>query len=158
MTWVPALAAPIAVLGHILSETLVSGRSMPAVAREPSHAVLLLLSIAAFPLWFRAAASRRLGHAIFGFVALSLLVEGNGLSATALVAAIAITALWSWLSAAAIERVTRASRIEPSFRTGRQLRCALTSGQTPAGPYYAYVAAHGSRPPPDFLVNIRSFF
>lgn len=135
-------------LGHILSETLASGRNPLAVAAEPSHLVLLILSLAAGPLWFRAAASRRLGQAVFGFIALSLLVEGNGLSASALAAAIAITALWSWLTARALEYAGAARGERARYRGQMPLGMALTAGATPAGPYFGYVRAYGSRPPP----------
>jgi hypothetical protein len=147
-SWVPALAAPIAVLGHIASESLAGGRALLSVACEPSHAVILLLAVAATPLWFRAAASRRLGHALFAFIALSLLLEGNGLGAIAMLVALVISAAISCLSAVALQRAfvpqDRAVRLGELSRT----RATLPARLDLAGPYYAFIPVRGNRPPP----------
>ncbi len=146
--WVPALAAPIAVLSHILSETLASGRNLLAVAQEPSHFVMLVLAVAAMPLWFRAATARRLGEAMFGFVALSLLVEGNGLGAAALVAALAISAIISWLSGLAICAAVAAPAASVSLGAEPDRVATLPPAVDLPGPYYAFVSSRGNRPPP----------
>jgi hypothetical protein len=149
--WVPALAAPLAVLGHIVSETLASGRNLLAVACEPSHFVMLVLALAAMPLWFRAASARRLGEAMFGFVAVSLLVEGNGLGAAALVTALAISAIISWLSGLAICAAACGTTGVPIGAPPRVV-AALPPAVDLPGPYYAFVSSRGNRPPPLLLV------
>jgi hypothetical protein len=70
-TWVPALAAPIAVLVHILSEAMATGRGLGAVAWEPSHLALFAVALIAMPFWFRAAGTRRLAQALVAFVGVS---------------------------------------------------------------------------------------
>jgi hypothetical protein len=150
-SWVPALAAPVAVLGHIVSESLAGGRALLSVAREPSHVVILLVAVAATPLWFRAAASRRLGHALFAFIALSLLLEGNGLGAAAMLVALMISAIISCVSAFALEH--RVVAREGAIRLGdpRRACAALPARLDLAGPYYAFIPVHGNRPPPLLL-------
>lgn len=150
--WLPALAAPVALLGHLVPEALISGRPLLALAREPAHLTLLVLSIAAIPLWLRAARARRLGLAIFGFVAVTLLTEGNGLSAIALLTTVALSAIVSWLGGLAIEAA--ACESDPGFRlaTPARIRAALPAPVDRCGPYFAYVAARGNRPPPLLLL------
>jgi hypothetical protein len=152
-SWVPALAAPIAVLGHIVSESLASGRALFSVACEPTHTVILLLAVAATPLWFRAAASRRLGHALFAFIALSLLLEGNGLGAAAMLVALVISAFISCLSAVALERAFVAR--EGAIKLGDPPRvcAALPARLDLTGPYYAFIPVRGNRPPPLLLAQ-----
>jgi hypothetical protein len=149
--WVPALAAPLAVLGHIVSETLASGRNLLAVAGEPSHFVMLVLALAAMPLWFRAAAARRLGETMFVFVAVSLLVEGNGLGAAALLTALAISALISWLSGLAICAAIRPNSGGVPIGALPRVVAALPPAVDLVGPYYAFVSSRGNRPPPVLL-------
>jgi hypothetical protein len=48
-----------------------------AVAQEPSHLYVFLLSLLAIPFWARAAVARGLGLAIFAFTALSLILDGS---------------------------------------------------------------------------------
>jgi hypothetical protein len=149
--WLATLAAPIVVLGHILSEALASGRGIGEVALEPSHGLLLVLSFAAAPLWFRAVGARRLGVAIGGCIALSLLLEGNGLGAAAMVTALAISAVIGWLGGLALGAVCvpseRRIAIAPLFRH-RPHRAAEPDSP---GPYYAFVTTRGNRPPPLLL-------
>jgi hypothetical protein len=150
--WLPALAAPIALLGHLLPEALVSGRPLLALAEEPVHLALLGLSLGALPLWFRAARSRRLGLAIFGFIAVTLLAEGNGLSAAALLVALAISAIISCLGGLALEAAVETAA-GPSL-----VALTLTAAKLPAlvecaGPYFAYVPSRGNRPPPPLLAS-----
>jgi hypothetical protein len=145
-TWVPTLAAPIVVLVHIASEALATGHSLLSVAWEPAHLVLLGIAAAASPLWFCAAGRRRLAHAMAGFIAISLLVEGNQLGAGALLCALLISLLVGALAGFAIQRAAdiapvRYRRSEQFFRIA--MRRAVRSG-----PYYAFVPSHGSRPPP----------
>jgi len=149
--WVPMLAAPVAVLGHIVSETVASGHPFLVVAREPSHLVFLILALAAMPLWSRAAGSRRLGHAIFAAIAVSLLVEGNGLGAAAMLTALAISAVISWLTglafAAMLSTGETGTRIH---RSGLVLVDPVCEPER-SGPYYAFVPSRGNRPPPLLL-------
>jgi hypothetical protein len=151
--WLPALAAPIALLGHLLPEALVSGRPLLALAEEPVHLALLALSLGAVPLWLRAARSRRLGLAIFGFIAITLLAEGNGLSAVALVAALAISALISWLGGLALEAAVETAAV-PTLAALAQTVVVLPAPVELAGPYFAYVASRGNRPPPPLLAQL----
>ncbi len=134
-----------------MPEALVSGRPLLALAGEPVHLCLLALSLGAIPLWLRAARSRQLGLAIFAFIAVTLLAEGNGLSVAALTAALAIAAIISWLGGFALQAAVDAT---PSAATRTTL--AQTSDKLPAlvelaGPYFAYVPTRGNRPPPSLL-------
>ena len=149
--WLPALAAPITVLGHVLSEALASGRNLLTVAREPAHILLLIVALLALPVWLRAARSRQLGLAMFGFIAVTLLAEGNGLSAAALLAALAISAIISWLGGLALGVVADADDFELTFATPTRIRAALPAPVDHYGPYFAYVAVRGNRPPPLLL-------
>lgn len=146
-----ALAAPVALLGHIVPEALVSGRPLLALLQEPVHLALLVLSLGAIPLWLRAARSRRLGLAIFGFVAVTLLAEGNGLSTGALLAALAISAIISWLGGLALEAAVDAGDYAFTLAPPTRVRAALPAPVDRSGPYFAYVAARGNRPPPLLL-------
>lgn len=145
-TWVPALAAPIAVLVHIVSEALATGHSLLAVAWEPAHLVLLAIAVAASPLWFRAAGHRRLAHAMVAFIALSILAEGNQLGAGALICALLLSLLAGALAGLAIQRAADPASV-PQRRFERSYRIVVRSVAR-LGPYYAFVPAHGCRPPP----------
>lgn len=145
-TWVPALAAPAVVLVHIVSEALATGKGLLALAWEPSHLVLLAIAAIASPLWFRAAGHRRLAHAMAGFVALSVLAEGNQLGAGALVCALLLSLLAGALAGLAVQRAAEPAPV-PRLRFERFSRL-LTRRAARSGPYYAFVPAHGCRPPP----------
>ena len=147
------LAAPLAVLGHIVSETIASGHSLLSVAREPSHLAFLILALAAAPLWFRAAGSRRLGHAIFAAIAVSLLVEGNGLGAAAMVTALAISAVISWLGGIALSAPGSASDAGTAINRAGAAHVEPVCEPERREPYYAFVSSRGNRPPPLLLAD-----
>jgi hypothetical protein len=144
-----SLAAPAPVLGHILSEAIASGHGIVAVAYEPSHLYQLIASLIAVPLWRRAAAARRLSLCIFAFTAVTLLFEGNGLSISMLIVALALAALMIWAGdsavKAALSTIDGAARIPAGMPRATLL---ASTGVHVTGPYYAYVAARGNRPPP----------
>ena len=150
-TWVPALAAPAAVFGHIVSESLVSGQNVLAVALHPAHAIVLALALAAMPLWFRAAGTRTLGQAIWLFIALTLLLEGNGLGATAMAGAFAISALIAWLGGLAITHAIAEPERGVSVPV-RVYQLANAPDVDLSGPYYAFLPTRGNRPPPRLLL------
>ncbi|HUA07923.1 MAG TPA: hypothetical protein VMA98_01530 [Candidatus Acidoferrales bacterium] len=156
-SWIPALAAPLAVLGHVVSESLAGGRPLLSVAWEPSHAVILLLALAAMPLWFRAAASRRLGSALFAFIALSLLLEGNGLGVAALLVAVAVSLALAWLSGWAIERVSLCAVPIACVRCGLPPARILAPCVPRYGPYFAFVPTRGNRPPPFLACRLSTY-
>ena len=144
-----ALAAPAPVLGHILSEAIASGHGILAVAYEPSHLYQLAASLIAVPLWRRAAAARRLSVCIFAFTAVTLLFEGNGLSLSMLAVALALAALMTWVCDSAVKAaLCTIDAATPMFGGMPRARALASTGVTMTGPYYAYVAAHGNRPPP----------
>lgn len=149
LAFAPALAAPVPVLGHILSEALASGHGVWAVAHEPSHLYELILSLLALPLWRRAAAARRLSASIFAFTAITLVFEGNGLSIpmliTALVLAAAMTLVADSAVKAALGAIACGARV---LRNADRVAAVLPTTGHLSGPYYAFVAAHGNRPPP----------
>ena len=145
-TWVPTLAAPAVVFVHILSEALATNKGLLAVAWEPSHLILLTIAAIASPLWFRAAGHRRLAHAMAGFVALSVLAEGNQLGAGALVVALLLSLIAGALAGLAVQRAAEPAPV-PHRRSERLFRI-VTRSAARSGPYYAFVPAHGCRPPP----------
>jgi hypothetical protein len=145
-SWVPSLAAPIVVFVHILSEALATGRGLLLVAWEPAHLVLLGVAAVALPLWFCAAGRRRLAPAMVGFIAVSLLIEGNQLGAGALLCALLVSLLVGALAGLAIQRAAQVAPVR-SLRLEQSFRIAF-HGTIRSGPYYAFVPAHGSRPPP----------
>lgn len=147
--WFPALAAPAAVIAHIVCEALAGRAGVFAVAAEPSHRCLLALAFLLLPLWFAAVRVRALALALFGFVASSLLFEGNGLGAGAMLAALLYAVVASWLAARAIDALSGAAPRRPVTRAPRdgRARC-FAPGRTLDGPYFAFVSAHGNRPPP----------
>jgi len=149
--WLPALAAPVTVLGHVVSEALASGRSLVTVAWEPAHLVLLIVAVLAFPLWLRAANARRLGYVVAAVVAISLLVEGNGLSVVALAFAVALSVLLGLLGGWAIECASFAAL--PHVRVARTtLAKPIPAPAVPRfGPYFAFMPTRGNRPPPLLL-------
>jgi len=140
-----------AVLGHIVSESIASGHPLLSVAREPSHLVFLVLALAAMPLWFRAAHSRLLGHAIFAAIALSLLLEGNGLGAAAMLVALAISAVISAVSGIAIDVALTSLDAETTIEAPRARVAGGVREPERCGPYYAFVSSRGNRPPPLLL-------
>ncbi|HTV94340.1 MAG TPA: hypothetical protein VMG98_16685 [Verrucomicrobiae bacterium] len=148
--WLPVLAAPITVVGHIVSEAIASGKDVLAVAWEPAHLVLLLLAVAAIPLWLRAANRRRLGSTIAVAIALSLLVEGNGLSAIALAVAVVISALFGFFGGWVIESA-RFGVPDIGFKPALPPALVFSAGVPSTGPYFAFVATRGNRPPPTAL-------
>ena len=152
--WLPILAAPITVIGHVVSEAIASGKDVLTVAREPAHLVLLLLVLLAFPMWLRAARRRRLGYTMAAVVALSLLVEGNGLSAAALAVAIAISLVIAWLGGWAIERASLAMVLVVRGRFHAPLAPTVGPRVPRHGPYFAFVATRGNRPPPALLGSL----
>jgi hypothetical protein len=150
--WLPALAAPSALVAHIVSESLASGESVSRVAAEPSHLGLLALSLLLLPLWFAAARMRALGLVLFAFVAASLVFEGNGLGAGAMLAALLYATIASWLAAHAIGAFTASGdNRHPSHCYADVVRRHVAAGRTLSGPYFAYVPVFGNRPPPGFL-------
>jgi len=146
--WLPVLAAPTTVIGHIVSEAIASGRDVFAVAWEPQHLLLLVLALLAFPIWSRAANRRRLGYTIAAVVALSLLLEGNGLSAAALGVAVAISTILGFFGGWAIESADLCAVARVRYVEASPPILTLPSGTPPAGPYFAFVATRGNRPPP----------
>jgi hypothetical protein len=145
-TWVPALAAPIAVLVHIVSEALATGRGLVAVTWEPSHLALLVVALAAMPFWFRAAGARRLAQAMVAFVGLSLLADGGQIGLGALFAALFVSACFAWVAGFAIQRAADPPRSQPAWSL--RPTPVTVRGVVPSGPYFAYVTVHGCRPPP----------
>jgi hypothetical protein len=145
-TWVPALAAPIAVLVHILSEAMATGRGLGAVAKEPSHLALFAVALIAMPFWFRAAGTRRLAQALVAFVGVSLLADGGQIGLGAMVLALSVSALFAWIAGFAIQRAVEPLPSQPAW--GHRALVAVADYAVPTGPYYAFVPAHGCRPPP----------
>jgi hypothetical protein len=146
-TYLPVLAAPISVFAHILSEALASGRGLMAVAQEPSHLYLFVLSLLAIPFWTRAAGARRLAPAIFAFTALSLIFDG--LDTTVLIPALLFAALVSWTGGSAVQAATLVS--SPSHTRSLphdRLRILNLPTDTILRGPYAYVVSHGNRAPP----------
>lgn len=144
----PALAAPIPILSHVVSQAIVSGHGLLAVAQEPSHLYELGLSLLVIPLWGAAARARRLNAAIVAFTALTLLCEGNDLSATMLVAAIALAAMISWVGGSAVQAAYAVAANVDRFAWSAPRDVVVRDPLHVAGPYYAFVSTRGNRPPP----------
>jgi hypothetical protein len=145
-SWIPALAAPIAVLVHVVSEALATGHDLLLVAWQPSHLLLLVTALAAMPLWFRVAGTRRLAQAMVAFVGLSLLADGGQIGAGALVCALSLSAFFAWIAGFAIQEA--AEPLPPRPAWSQRALAVATRGAVPTGPYYAFVAVRGCRPPP----------
>jgi len=127
-----------------------SGQNLLTVARQPAHVVLLILAVLALPLWMRAARARLLGQSIAAVIATSLLLEGNGLSAVSLAIAVAVSLVFALVGGWAIEGVAFAALPEICIPHGPDAS-GRPIGAPRRGPYFAFVATRGNRPPPVLL-------
>jgi predicted outer membrane lipoprotein len=142
-------ASLLAVVGHLGAEALASGKSLQAVALEPFHLYLLVLPVVLLPLWLPAARAKCIGLLMFAFVAGTLVAEGNGLAMGTLLIALLVAAAFSWLGALALESLSEQSEsgaFAPLLHPSRAL--VARRAFVVSGPYFAYVSAHGNRPPP----------
>jgi len=152
--WLPALVAGSAVFGHVAAEALASGRSLFSVASEPMHLYLLVLPVVLSPLWVRASAARLIGPAIFGFIAVTLCCEGNGLGAAALTVALCVSAFLAWLGGAALDSLADAVGADVVIAVAAAAVRPRAIRAQCAGPRIPYVPTRGNRPPP-LLLPIR---